>query len=306
MVAPGHRRGPLGAAVEQLADRDPARLGVDERPEPVEELDEVGLVAVVDVDLAGPRGRAGLLRVRGQVGVLEERVEDVEAEAVDAPVEPAPDHRPLGGLDGRLAPVQVGLLGQERVLVELAPPRLPRPARAAEERDPVVRRQRRPVGGEPGRVPPQVPVGVGVVARLATRLEPRAAVARVVHHEIEDQAHPAAVGLGDEPVEVGVGPEHGVDAGVVGDVVADVEPRRGVDRREPDRVDADGLAEVVETVDDARQVAHPVAVAVLEAARVDLVDDRVEPPVVGALVGRVVVLIAGLGHAWWAPSGYGR
>ena len=65
---------------------------------------------------AAPAGPAGRCRRRGPGGptpstragagwtagrVLEERVEDVEPEAIDAAVEPAPDHRELGGLDRR-------------------------------------------------------------------------------------------------------------------------------------------------------------------------------------------------------------
>ena len=92
---------------------------------------------------------------------------------------------------------------------------------------------------------------------------------------------PRRVGLGDESIEVGFGPEQRIDPFVVADVVAEVEPRRRVDRRQPDGVDAETVrAEVVEVVDDARQVADPVAVAVGEAARVDLVDDATAPPVV--------------------------
>src|SRR5439155_14892520 len=55
--------------------------------------------------------------------------------------------------------------------------------------------------------------------------------------------------------------------------------RRGEDRREPERVDAEPV-QVVEPAGDAAQVADAVAVAVLERARVDLVDDPALPPVV--------------------------
>ena len=97
--APSRRRGGVGAvssaavvdrAVEQLADRHPARPLVDDRPELGESVRELGLVAVVDVALpayhAAPPDRA---RVRAKVGVLEEHVEHVQPEAVDAAVEPA-------------------------------------------------------------------------------------------------------------------------------------------------------------------------------------------------------------------------
>jgi hypothetical protein len=66
---------------------------------------------------------------------------------------------------------------------------------------------------------------------------------------------------------------------VIGDVVAEVEARRRVDRGEPDRVDAEGL-DVIEVGDDPGQVADAVTVGVGEAPGVDLVDDPALPPVV--------------------------
>ena len=67
----------------------------------------------------------------------------------------------------------------------------------------------------------------------------------MVEDEVEDDRDPALVGGGDEPVEVGHRAEQRIDRRMVRDVVADVEPGRGVDRREPDRVDPERL-EVVE------------------------------------------------------------
>ena len=60
--------------------------------------------------------------------MLEEGVEDIESEPVDAAIQPTPDHLPLGGLDRILAPVEVRLLRQERVEVELPAAGLPLPA----------------------------------------------------------------------------------------------------------------------------------------------------------------------------------
>ena len=89
----------LDRPVEQLADRHPAGLLVDDRPERPMQLQEVGLVAIVDVDLAVPGRRPRLGRVGAQLRVLEERVEDVEPKAVDATRQPAADHLELGLLD---------------------------------------------------------------------------------------------------------------------------------------------------------------------------------------------------------------
>ena len=80
-------------------------------------------------------------------------------------------------------------------------------------------------------------------------------------------------------MRVGVveGAEDRVDVAVVGDVVAGVGLRRGVEGREPDGVDAEG-AQVGQARGDAGEVADAVAVAVGPRARVDLVDDRLAPP----------------------------
>ena len=89
-------------------------------------------------------------RVVGQVGVLRQAVDGVEAEPVGALVEPEPDDV-LHRLDDRgIPPVEVGLLGEERVQVPAAGGGVPRPRRPAERRPPVVR---------PG-VGPDVAVGV--------------------------------------------------------------------------------------------------------------------------------------------------
>jgi hypothetical protein len=85
------------------------------------------------------------------------------------------------------------------------------------------------------------------------------------------------VGRVEQRVEVPERPVHAVDVGEVGDVVAEVGQGRRVDGREPRRVGAE-LDEMVEARLDAREVPDPVAVGVLEGARIDLVDDRVAPP----------------------------
>ena len=108
-------------------------------------------------------------------------------------------------------------------------------------------------------------------------------VGGVVEHHVEQDADVALLRLGDEAVEVGEGAVLRVDALVVGDVVAEVDLRRGIHGRDPDGVDAEGL-EVVEALGDAVEVADAVAVGVLEAAGIDLVDDRVLPP--GGVGGR--------------------
>ena len=109
------------------------------------------------------------------------------------------------------------------------------------------------------------------------------AVRGVVRHEVQQHPQAAPMRLGDQRVEVGEGAEARVDVAVVGDVVPPVGHRRGVDRRQPEGVDAEPL-QVVEPRQQAAQVAPTVAVGVLERQRVDLVDHPALPP--GVLLGR--------------------
>ena len=73
-------------------------------------------------------------------------------------------------------------------------------------------------------------------------------------------------------VEIVDGAVVGVDAPVVGDVVAPVDVRARKRRAEPDRVDPEPR-EVVEPARHTGQIADPVAVRVRERPHVDLVDD---------------------------------
>ena len=104
-------------------------------------------------------------------------------------------------------------------------------------------------------------------------------VARVVHHEVEDHAQAPRVRLPDEPVEVVLRAEEGIDRGMIADVVPDIKPRAREDRRQPDAVDAQPIRpKVIEVLDDPRQVADAVPIRVAVAARIDLVDDPLAPP----------------------------
>jgi hypothetical protein len=270
----------LDRAVEELADRHAARSLVDDGPEPADEIREVGLIPIEPVILTSPRGGAIAIGVRAQVRVLQEGVEHVEPEPVDAARQPASHDVELRLLDAGGAPVELGLLDEERVEVELLAVRVPLPPRPAEEREPVVGRKRAAVAVVARGIAPQVPVGVRPAARLARGAEPGVLVARVVQHEVEDHPQATPVRLVDQPVEIGLAAEHRIDRGVVADVVADVQARGKVDRGEPDRIDAEtGRAEIVEVVDDAAEVTDAVAVAVGEAPRVDLVHHAALPPV---------------------------
>ena len=78
-------------------------------------------------------------------------------------------------------------------------------------------------------------------------------------------------------VELSERPQARIDVRVVGDVVAEVGIRRGVDGGEPDGADPQP-GQVVHPFPDPRQVADAVAGCVEEASRIDLVDHVALPP----------------------------
>ena len=102
----------------------------------------------------------------------------------------------------------------------------------------------------------------------------------VVGDDVEQDAQAQRVRLRKQDIELFHGAEQRVHAAVVGHVVALVHLRGGLERGHPDAVDAEG-GDVGQPGDEPGEVAHAVAVAVGEGARVDLVDDGGLPPVGG-------------------------
>ena len=88
---------------------------------------------------------------------------------------------------------------------------------------------------------------------------------------------PCACECDGQCVKIGQRTEQGVDAGIIGDVVAEIGHRGGEDRRQPDGVNAKPL-QIGQPVDDPRDIADPVAVGILEGARIDLIESAVPPP----------------------------
>src|SRR3546814_4578941 len=77
---------------------------------------------------------------------------------------------------------------------------------------------------------------------------------RVVRHEIDDQLHAPRVRLRQQPVEVRERAEDRIDIAVIGDVVAEVRHRRGIEGRQPEHVDAEPF-QIAEPALHARKIA---------------------------------------------------
>ncbi|MPM00683.1 hypothetical protein SDC9_46912 [bioreactor metagenome] len=258
-------------------------VGLHHRPKFLQEFNVLRVVLVVDVALVvvGVHLRRGAVvafldrqrRVVAQLFVMHVEVDRVEAEAVDATLEPEPRHVQQRLLHRRAMEVQVGLADEEVVQVILLAPGVPLPGRTAEDRQPVVRR-----GAVGLRIGPDIPIGTRVVAARPALLEPGVQVRGVAEHEVDHHLQPKRMGRGDDLIEIGKAAEHRIDVAVIADVIAEILHRRGEERRDPDRIGAK-RGHIGQPAHDAQQIAHPVAVRVLETARIDLIDHRAAPPV---------------------------
>ena len=204
---------------------------------------------------------------------LEEVRDGVEAQPVDAHPEPEVERLQHGAPHGRVVEVEVGLVGVEAVPVVGLGHRIPGPVRRLEVLEDDAR-----VAVALGRVAPDVEVARGAAGRgAAGALEPGMLVRRVVDHQLGDDPQAAAMCLAQEDAEVIQRAQVGIDALVVGDVVAVVAQRRRVEGQQPERRDAQ-IVQVVEPLRQAGEIADAVAVAVVERADAQLVDDRVLVP----------------------------
>jgi hypothetical protein len=102
----------------------------------------------------------------------------------------------------------------------------------------------------------------------------------VVRDDVNDDLYAERVRLGYQRVRVRQRAKDGIDASVVGNVVAGVEHGRRVPGVEPDRVDPE-RGQVRQVGARAREVADPVAARVRETADVQLVDRGPAPPGIG-------------------------
>jgi hypothetical protein len=103
-------------------------------------------------------------------------------------------------------------------------------------------------------------------------------VGRMIGDEVDEDPKASVMGAGDELIERGQIAEQGIDVAEVLHVVSEVGHRGRIERAEPDRVDPERAAQILEAVDDALEISHSAADRVLEAARIDLIDDGGLPP----------------------------
>ncbi|KKQ36716.1 MAG: hypothetical protein US53_C0041G0003, partial [Candidatus Woesebacteria bacterium GW2011_GWA1_37_7] len=214
---------------------------------------------------------------------LLDKGDGVHPEPGDPLVDP-PTHHIIDGLaDRRVLPVQIRLFAGKGVEIVFPGRLVPFPDRPA--------KHRRPFGGSFAAISllPDIPVALGAVLGAFGFQKPGVLVAGMVDHQVQQDADAVGSGRPDKFPHVLHAAELGVDGLVVADVIAVIVVWRGIHRANPDRVDAQ-VRQVGDAPDDAPQVANSIAVAVLETARVDLVDHASFPP------GRVHIHAASLFH----------
>ena len=220
--------------------------------------------------------KTGIGRVVAKLLVLDQVPDHVDAKAVNALAEPEAHDIVDRRAHLWVAPVEVGLLRQEGMIIILLRVRVILPRAAAEFRHPVIRRAA--VGP---RIAPQIPVALRIIPRTPAFDEPRMPVGGMIGHQIEDQLQAGAMDRRHQRIEIRHRAEQRIDAAVIRNVVAKVGHRRGKDRRQPDRIDSK-RAQIRQPFDDPADIADAVAVGILIGAWIDLIKDAVSPPDVSA------------------------
>ena len=167
-----------------------------------------------------------------------------------------------------VVPVEVGLLFGEQVqVVFVLAISKPRPRTLGKKVAPVV--------GDLAVLPffDDVIVLVFFFARKRAA-EPFVLVGRVIDNEIHHNADASLFCLGNQLLKVCHRAKLGLNGGVVGNVVAVVIVGADVDGREPDGIDAK-IGKMIQSLNNAAQIPHPVAGGILEGSRVNLIYDHI-------------------------------
>ena len=205
---------------------------------------------------------------------LGNRADLIHAEAVHALVAPPCHHAVHVVAQFRILPVQIGLLRREQVQIVHVCFRVKLPRRSAEARTPVVRR-----ASVLFRFAPDVVVAIRVILALPTLHEPRMLVGRVVDNQVHHDANATPMRLLKQLIEIRHRAEFRLNRLIIADVIAVIDVRGLVHRRQPNHINAQ-LLQVVQPRRHALQIADAVAVCIHEAARIDLIDDGFLPPCV--------------------------
>ena len=197
----------------------------------------------------------------------------VQAQPVDAGVEPELYCLEDGVDDARVVEVQVRLVREETVPIVGLCLAIPGPVRDFRVREDDPRALILLVRIAPHVVIPPCRSGF----RAPGALKPRVLVGGVIDDHLGDDADAAAMGLADEAPEVPHLAVGRVDFGVVRDVVPVVAQRRRIERQQPDGGHAQ-FFQVRELLRQSPEIADAIVVGIKKRFDVKLIDDRVLVP----------------------------
>ena len=267
----------FGFVPADLGNGEDSVISVGQRADAFDEARDVGMRHIVLLELEIERAGTRFVRRWGgrivaQLRVVHREIRRIDAETVDAAFEPETHYVEHRILHRGVVHVELRLRTEKIVQIVLAAACVPGPGGAAEDGLPV--RRRRPIGLGIG---PHVPVLLRVRPSHAAFGKPGVFVRSVRIDLVDQDLEAQFVRAGNERVEIGERSENRIDIAIVRHVVAEILHRRGKEGRYPDGIDPQ-TGDMREALRNARQIADPVAVRILEAARIDLVDRRPLPP----------------------------
>src|SRR5260370_3283043 len=207
-----------------------------------------------------------------KIGVFKQARDRINAKPRYSAIQPEAHGVVHGFAHLRIAPVQIGLFGVKVMVVKLIRSGVECPGRMAKPRLPVVGRLAYPLA-----VAPDIPVALRIGTRRTRFLKPRMLVRCVIRHKIHDYANAVLLRFTDQAIEIRERAVERIDGGVIRNVIAEIHQGRRVHRADPDRVDGQ-VAKIIQLRGNSVDVANAVTIRILEAARIDLVNDSVLPP----------------------------
>jgi hypothetical protein len=129
------------------------------------------------------------------------------------------------------------------------------------------------------RISPIIPVPFGILPRGARLDKPGMLIGAVIGYKVEDDFNVSVMRFTNQAVHIGQSTEQGVNVFIITDIITKIGHRRRITGGNPNGVDPQP-GQVVQSFNDAGQVANTVAVAVLVAAGINLVNNGLLPPIV--------------------------
>ena len=203
--------------------------------------------------------------------ILGNHADNIHAKTIDSLLAPPVHHIEYFIADLWIFPVQIRLLLGKAVQIVHTGSLVKLPCGTAEAGSPVVRLL--PIL----RLLPDVIIPVRIVSGAAAFDKPCMLIGGVVHDKIHDNSDMMTVCLRKQTVKILHRTEIIHDIAVIGNIVAVVIIGRFINRRQPDHINSERL-QIIQMCGDSVQITDAVAVAVREAARINLINDGFLPP----------------------------